>query len=48
VETFYDIFDTNFNLAKLSLGDSSEGIVDDLASTILASVPQIKGFLNLT
>jgi hypothetical protein len=47
VETFYEVCDTTFNLAKLSLGSSFGGIVDDLTRTVLASVLQIEGFLNL-
>jgi hypothetical protein len=37
---------TTFNLAKLSLGSSSGGIVDDLTRTVLASVLQIKGLFE--
>jgi len=46
VETFSEVCDTTFNLAKLSLGISSGGIVDDSTRTILASVLQIKGLFD--
>jgi hypothetical protein len=46
VETFYEVCDNNFNLAKLSLGNSSGCIVDDLTRTILASVLRIKGLFE--
>jgi hypothetical protein len=46
VETIYEVCDTTFNLAKLSLGGSSGGIVDDLKRTILASVLEIKGLFE--
>ncbi len=46
METFYEVCDTTFQLAKLSLGSSSGGIVDDLTRMVLPSVLQIKGFLK--
>jgi hypothetical protein len=46
VETFYEVCDTTFQLAKLSLGSSSGGIVDDLTRMVLPSVLQIKGLLK--
>ncbi len=46
METFYEVCDNTFNLAKLSLGNSSGGIVDDLIGTVLASVLQIKGLFE--
>ncbi len=46
METFYEVCDNNFNLAKLSLGNSSGGIVDDLTRTVLASVLRIKGLFE--
>ncbi len=46
METFYEVCDTTFQLAKLSLGSSSGGIVDDLTRMVLPSVLQIKGLLK--
>jgi hypothetical protein len=46
VETFYEVCDTTFQLAKLSLGSSSGGIVDDLTKMVLPSVLQIKGLFK--
>jgi len=46
VETFYDVCDTTFQLAKLSLGSSSGGIEDDLTRMVLPSVLQIKGLFK--
>ncbi len=46
METLYEVCDTTFNLAKLSLGSSSGGVVDDLTRTVLASVLQIKGLFE--
>ncbi len=46
METFYEVCDTTFELAKLSLGSSSGGIVDDLTRMVLPSVLQIKGLLK--